>query len=298
MRRDITFNSKGLQCVGWLYVPDNLPAGQKAPTIVMAHGFSATKEQALDRFAEQFVNAGFVTMVFDYRFLGGSEGEPRCQILWYEQIEDYRNAITWVSDQPEVNPDRIGIWGTSFSGAHVLWVSAYDKRVKAVVSQVHGGVSLWDATQKMMGPEGPKMILETFNLDRIQRQKTGAVNYMPVVAPEGEPAVLAGPEAYHFFTEPKVPSWRNEVTIESLEKSVEYDLTIPLQRISPTPLLMVLAEYDSILPIDLAKEAFQRAGEPKAMTILPCGHFDVYSTEPWFSKASGAAVDWFKKHLQ
>jgi len=296
MRRDITFNSKGLQCVGWLYVPDNLPAGQKAPTIVMAHGFSATKEQALDHFAEQFVNAGFVTMVFDYRFLGGSEGEPRCQILWYEQIEDYRNAITWVSDQPEVDPDRIGIWGTSYSGAHVLWVSAYDKRVKGVVSQVHGGVSAWDSRLNRLGPEALNLVLETFKLDRIQRQKTGAVNYMPVVALEGEPAALPGPEAYHWFTELKAPSWRNEATIESLEKSLEYDLAMPLQRISPTPLLMVLAEYDSILPIDLAKESFQRAGEPKAMTILPCGHFEVYSM-PWFSKAAGLAVDWFRRHL-
>jgi len=297
MRRDITFNSKGLQCVGWLYVPDNLPAGQKAPTIVMAHGFSATKEQALDRYAEQFVNAGFVTMVFDYRFLGGSEGEPRCQILWYEQIEDYRNAITWVSDQPEVDPDRIGIWGTSYSGAHVLWVSAYDKRVKAVVSQVHGGVSAWDIVLNRLGPEALNLYLEGWKPDRIQRQRTGAVNYMPVVAPEGEPAALPGQEAYSFFMAHKVPSWRNDVTIESLEKFLEYDLTMPLQRISPTPLLMVLAEYDSIIPIDMAKQSFERAAEPKAITILPCAHFDVYSTEPWFSKAAGSAVDWFRRHL-
>ena len=223
-----------------------------------------------------------------------------------EDLKERAGGVRWVRPEGihltlkffgEVDPDRIGIWGTSYSGAHVLWVSAYDKRVKAVVSQVHGGVSAWDSRQNRLGPEALNLVLETLKLDRIQRQKTGAVNYMPVVAPEGEPAALPGSEAYHWFTELEAPNWRNEVTIESLEKSLEYDLAMPLQRISPTPLLMVLAEYDSILPIDLAKESFQRAGEPKAMTILPCGHFEVYGTEPWFSKAAGLAVDWFRRHL-
>ena len=67
MRRDITFESKGLRCAGWLYVPDDLKEGQRAPTIVMAHGFSAVKEQNLDDYAERFAKAGFVTLVFDYR---------------------------------------------------------------------------------------------------------------------------------------------------------------------------------------------------------------------------------------
>src|SRR3712207_4707498 len=135
MRRDVTFPSKGLNCAGWLYVPDDLEEGGRRPTVVMAHGFSAVKEMYLTHFAEQFMGAGFVVLLFDYRYLGDSEGEPRGQLFPWEQIEDYRNAITFARQQSEVNDDRIGIWGTSYSGAHVLVVGALDRRVKCVVSQ-------------------------------------------------------------------------------------------------------------------------------------------------------------------
>jgi hypothetical protein len=99
----------------------------------MAHGFSAVKEMFLPAFAERFTAAGFVTLVFDFRFLGESAGEPRGQVFPHEQHEDFRNAITWLAQQPEVDPDRIGIWGTSYSGGHVLHLSAFDPRIKAAV---------------------------------------------------------------------------------------------------------------------------------------------------------------------
>lgn len=77
MRQDITFTSQGLRCSGWLYVPNDPPVEQKMPGIVMAHGYSGVKEMYLSNFAERFVGAGFITLVFDYRYCGGSEGEPR-----------------------------------------------------------------------------------------------------------------------------------------------------------------------------------------------------------------------------
>jgi fermentation-respiration switch protein FrsA (DUF1100 family) len=300
MRTDISFMSCGLRCDGWLYVPDGISPGQKAPAIVMAHGFSGVKEAYLPRFAEQFVAAGFVTLVFDYRYLGASEGNPRSQIIWYEQIEDYRNAITWISEQPHVDPTRVGIWGTSYSGAHVLQVGAYDKRAKAVVSQVHGGVSMWDIMQYVLGAAELAQFLEFLEQDRRMRYRTGAINYMKIVAPEGEPAALNAPGAYELFTGEQAqmaPNWCNQVSIESLEKMLEYDVTAAMQRLSPTPLRMILAEKDELIPIDLARNAYEHASEPKDLLILPCGHFDVYHKEPWFSKASGAAVEWFREHL-
>ncbi|TMD56180.1 MAG: acetylxylan esterase, partial [Chloroflexi bacterium] len=116
MRHDVTFPSEGLNCAGWLYVPDDLKSGERRPAIVMAHGFSAVKEMYLDNFAEVFVAAGFVTLVFDYRNQGASEGTARGRIIPAEQHEDYRNAITWVSLRPEVDASRIAVWGSSYSG--------------------------------------------------------------------------------------------------------------------------------------------------------------------------------------
>lgn len=138
MLENIEFTSKGFRCRGWLYVPDGLYEGHKAPAIIMAHGFAGVKEMGLLNFAERFTAAGFVTLVFDYRFWGESEGEPRNQIFALEMVEDYRNAITWLSDRPEVNSEKIGVWGTSYSGGIALYVGTFDSRAKAVSATTLG----------------------------------------------------------------------------------------------------------------------------------------------------------------
>ena len=128
MRQDVTFSSNGMSCAGWLYVPEDLQEGEERPTIVMAHGFSAVKEMYLANFAEKFEEAGFVVLVFDYRYFGDSEGEPRGRLIPAEQHEDYKNAITWISQRAEVDPDRIGIGGSSYCGGNSCiwhpWTSA------------------------------------------------------------------------------------------------------------------------------------------------------------------------------
>ena len=134
--RNTTFNSKGLKCSVTFYTPDHVAPGDRYPAIVMAHGIGLTKEMGLPQFAERFVQAGFVVTLFDFRYLGASEGEPRGQMLPAEQQEDYRNAITWTQLQSEVDPDRIGLWGFSYSGGHVLHLAAFDRRVKAIVAQM------------------------------------------------------------------------------------------------------------------------------------------------------------------
>ena len=163
MRRDISFTSEGLRCRGWLYVPDGLAEGQKSPTIVMVHGFSAVKEMGLPEFAQRFAAAGFVTLAFDFRYFGDSEGEPRSQLFPLEQVEDVRNAITWVSDQPEVDPQRIGVWGTSYGGGIVVYTATFDRRIQAVVAQVPATVSadFWRALAPKDGMCGTRSFCET-----------------------------------------------------------------------------------------------------------------------------------------
>ncbi len=106
----------------------------------------------LEPFARRFAQAGIAALVFDYRYLGASGGEPRQRIHPRDQIEDYRSALTWLSLQPEIDADRLGVWGTSFSGGHVLHVAAHDPRVKAVVSQV-GAMDLNQTIRFLAGPE-------------------------------------------------------------------------------------------------------------------------------------------------
>ena len=124
---------------GWFYTP-SAAEREKLPCLVMAHGFSAVKEMGLEKFAEYFTSKlPIAALIYDNRGFGDSDvkdGSPRQEILPYQQTSDYSDAITYAQSRQDVDPDKIGIWGTSFSGGHVLWVGATDKRVKAVLSQV------------------------------------------------------------------------------------------------------------------------------------------------------------------
>ncbi len=300
MQRDVEFSSKGLQCRGWLYVPDELANGDAAPAIVMAPGFSAVKEMfQVSRYAEKFTDAGFVTLIFDFRFLGASEGDPRGHIVSHEQREDISNAITWLSRQPEVDEARVGVWGTSLSGGHVMHLAGFDRRIKAVVSQVPT-INPVEQIIRRSGRDGLERLMEMLAPDRERRFDGEPSSEMKVVAPEGELAALSGPEAYEAMSRhaTTAPSWVNSVTLESLEDYVQYLPTARIELISPTPFLMVVAEEDSVIPADLQKAAFERAGEPKALHLGSCGHFEIYEKEPWFSEAVDRMVAWYTTHLQ
>lgn len=293
----MTFSSRGSSCAGWLYVPDDV-GDEKRPAIVMAHGFSAVKEMYLTNFAERFEEAGFVVLVFDYRFFGDSEGEPRGRLIPAEQHEDYKNAITWVSQRPEVDSERIGVWGSSYSGAHVLHLGAFDKRIKAVVSQAPL-VEGWANAQRLMRPDVFAGFLQMLAGDRVQRYTEGSGASVPVVAPEGEPSALPTPESYEWFTktgETVAPNWRNEVSLESMEAFLEYNPAANIHLISPTPLLMIVAGNDTLTPTDLAVAAFERALEPKKLVITSGAHFDAY-TEPGLSETAPPATEWFARRL-
>lgn len=140
-RKDIEFKTTdGVTLRGWFFTPASVAAGTKLPCLVMAHGWSALKEMDLDAFAEHFTAQLPITcLVYDNRGFGASDaapGQPRHEIIPSAQRDDYSDAITYAQTLPEVDPARIGIWGSSYSGGHVLYVGAADRRVKAVLSQV------------------------------------------------------------------------------------------------------------------------------------------------------------------
>ena len=135
-------------------------------------------------------------MVFDYRHFGASGGEPRNHIVPFEQQQDLRNAITWLRTQPEVDPDRMGGWGISLGGVHMLQLGAYDRRLKAVVSVATG----LNASENMMGRAGLQGFLRMINGDRDQRFKSGsAANYIPAVSMPGKVGMMPIQEAYDFY---------------------------------------------------------------------------------------------------
>ncbi len=297
MRRDVTFFSQGEACSGWLYVPDGLGAGQKAPAVVLANAISAVKEITLPHYAERFAAAGFAALAFDYRRFGASAGEPRNHLVPHDQQEDVRNAVTWLRAQPEVDPERIGGWGISIGGVHMLHAGAYDRRVKAVVSVATGLNTL----EQMMGRPGLQGFLSMLNADRDRRFATGeAATYMPAVSMPGEGGLMAFPEAYDFYTDAMrtyAPTYDNRLTLESVEWLIADRSAEAVPLISPTPLLMIHGERD-IIPPAAVRELFERAGEPRKIVVLDCLHTDLYVREPWVTQSADASVEWLDRYLR
>ncbi len=293
MRRNIEFHSEDTICRGWLYTPGNVT--ERAPTIVMAHGFSGVKEQRLDRFAEAFAEAGFASVVFDYRGFGESDGELRQDVDAARQVADYRNAISFARTLDVCDPERIGVWGTSFSGANVLMAGAFDRRVKCVVAQVPL-LDGWETLGRLSGVEAREAFIEQLIAERERIYRGESPTLIPVVS-DGGFAALPTPDAYEWFLESgqEASNWRNEVTFLSLERLIEYAPIRFIDRIAPTPLLLIAASED-FLPLDVAQAAVERAGEPKDLKVLSGGHFTPYEP-PLFATAAGWAVEWFKKHL-
>jgi fermentation-respiration switch protein FrsA (DUF1100 family) len=297
MRQDIAFNAEGVTLRGWFYLPDHTSG--PVPTIVMAHGFSAVKEMYLDAFADVFVQAGFGALIFDNRNCGASDGEPRQEIDPWQQVRDYRHAITYACTLPEVDARRIGIWGSSYSGGHVLVVGAIDRRVQCVVSQVPL-ISGHRNARRLIRADVIAPLQTQFHEDRRRRFAGESPAMIPVVADAPlAPCVLPTADSWQWFTDTgrtRAPAWRNEVTLRSVEMFMEYEPGAYIGWISPTPLLLVVARDDHLTVADEAIVAYNQALEPKKLVLVPGGHFDAYVRG--FAVASTAACDWFVDHLQ
>jgi len=246
----------------------------------MAHGFSAVKEMYLDRFAGAFAAAGLACLVFDNRGFGASDGCPRQEADPWRQVRDYRDAITFAETMPDVDAERIGVWGSSYSGGHVLVLGAIDRRVRCVVSQVplvsgHANAARLVRADQIAG------LRDMFHADRRARLAGADPMVIPAVAEApADPAALPGQDAWTWFTETaenRAPAWRNAITLRSVEMYTEYEPGAYIAQISPTPLLMVVALQDCVTPADIALSAYQRALEPKRLVTLPGGHFDAYT---------------------
>lgn len=217
MRQDVNFKSCQDKCAGWFYLPDDTTGETKPPLIVMAHGLSGVKEQGLAEVAEIISSAGYAVIVFDYRHFGDSTGEQRQQIFPIDMVEDYRNAISWACTQPNVDAERVGLWGTSMSGALATYTATVDPRAKAVAIQVP--VIMSPKVRRRLDPAKWDMMRDVLNAERISRYETGEVKTIPVVARGDGPCILPGTASYDFFigSQEMAPNWRNEVTLESLE---------------------------------------------------------------------------------
>jgi len=296
MKIDVQFNADGTTLRGWLYMPDR--GARPFPIVVMAHGFSALKEMGLDQYAEVFARAGLAALVYDNRNLGASEGNPRFEIDPIAQMRDYRHAITYAQTRAEIRPDRIGVWGTSYTGGLVLMVAALDRRVKCVVSQVPF-ISGYETMIQVMPLEERKQFYDRVQTERLSLAAGNPPSLVAVCTNDtSKPIDAPGRRTYSYFQsfmQQDRLNWENKVTLRSLDLRLEYEAMPFVARVSPTPLLMIIADNDTITPTDIALRAFEQAHEPKKIVLLQGDHYVPYLEA--FDRSSGAARDWFAQYL-
>lgn len=294
----VEFESGDGRCAGDLFLPDSDIANGAG--VVVGHGFSFVKE-ALVEHGRRFADAGLVALTIDYRSFGESPGEPRGQLFPQHLVEDFRNGISLLETRSEVDAERIGIWGSSFGGATVLYTAGVDLRVRAVVAQVpvvNGRRWMQALRTSDQWIELQTRLVE----DRRERFRTGVGARVRVAGLGAEGEFCAMPvdrQLMGFLEEAEktLKTWRPDLVLESVEKILEFNPESVIHQIAPRPLLMIATTgYDMIHPIEQILEAFEMAKEPKRLALLPYGQTGLY-TEPGFSQSIAEAIGWFEEYL-
>lgn len=298
-RIEVRFRSADSECAGVLFLPPG--AGSHTahlPAVCLAPGLGWLKEMGLFEYAVALAGAGIAALAFDYRHYGQSGGQPREHLVPSAQIEDYREALTYLARRPEIDPQRLGIWGVSFSGGHVLQVAAYDRRVRAVAA-VTPAVDVHAMVRGRLPPAVDERLVHRFAEERRRLQETGEHTYLPLAAVDRKHGALMGTVSHAWQERMQAtlaPTFRNRITADSVERMFEHAPGLHIARISPTPLLMILASQDQEVPGDVVRAAFARAGEPKRMVEVDCDHYGVYD-EATRAPIVAASVGFFREHL-
>lgn len=302
MRRDVEFKSKGEACRGWFYAPDE--GVPPFPAVVMAGGWCYVKEVVMPHYAEHFLGGGLAVLIFDYRNLGASDGLPRQHLDPWEQIEDYKNAISFVQTLPEVDPERIGIWGISYSGGHVLVVGATDPRVRCIVSQIPV-VDGYMNMRRVHGEREFRKLLQLITQDRKARFGNEAErSYIPMSAPDPDRTLCTWPfpdvyDTFRQIRETEAPRHEHRSTVESVELLLSYTVFPYVRRVFNIPVLMIVAENDEKTLWDLEIEAFNEipAASKRLSVLSEVTHMSLYSERSHLEMAAQEGAEWFKEHL-
>jgi uncharacterized protein len=300
-KEKVHFQSEGLKVVGNLFRPQNSKEEEvSSPAILVAGAMTGVKEQVAGQYAERIAKDGYVTLALDHRHFGESEGEPRQHEDPAKKLEDFKNAISFISSLKGIDRERIGACGISMGGGYMLQLAAFDRRIKAV-SIVASGLNLADTLLEMLGKEGFVNFLKEFNNARKRHYDTGEVQYIPAVATDNKPAAMIGDEPFEYYGTSRAwsPGWVNRYTTESIENLMSYNAIPYARHVSPTPLLIVHGKNDKYCLPKFAQEVYDLADEPKEILWLDTSnHIDLYDNEKYVGPAISKIVEWFNKYLR
>jgi dienelactone hydrolase len=293
-REDVWFNSGGNRVSAWLYRPVGGGSAAEAPLLVMAHGLGAVRTMRLDAYAERFSAAGYACLVFDYRNFGDSEGAPRQLIDIRKQLQDWTMAVAYARTLAGVDPSRIGLWGTSFSGGHVIATAARVPGIAAVVSQCPFTDSV--ASLGAVNPLVSARLTALAARDLVTSRLGGTPVMVPTVGRPGEIALMTAPDAYPGFLGlvPDGVEIRNEVAARIALTLVPYRPGRLAAKVA-CPILFCVCEADSVAPPGPTRRYAATAprGEVK---LYPEGHFEIYVGAA-FDRVVADQLDFLGRHL-
>ena len=270
MEKELTFYSAGLKLAGTLYLPDNLSVGDTCPAVLCCHGLRADRKIILPEFARAFTKHGYGAFVFDYRGFGDSEG-PKMRLIAGERDADILNATTFLGMQPEIDADRIALFGISYGGASVVSAGAADPRTKAVVSVIgFGDGDRWLRNSRRLWEYWE--LRRRIEKDRERRVLTGSSEYV-----DAKEILIPTPAEEQFYAG-QLSSLKSELLLETADDLLSYKPEDVVDRISPRPLLIIGAELDYLVGVEECVSLYEKAREPKQLHILPgLSHYETYS---------------------
>jgi uncharacterized protein len=263
----------------------------------MAHGIGAIKAGGLAPFAERFCSEGFAAIVFDYRQWGGSTGQPREELSFVGQLEDYSTVIGWATTHPGIDARRIFAWGTSFAGMYIVELAASDARLSGAIGQVPLVDGL--AAARMAPPAHGLRLMGAALLDRLGAVFGSPPLYVRGAGRPGELAIGTSDDALFgekLLTPKDSTEWRNRVAARSL---LSFSWRRPVRRAAAArcPLLLVVAEQDSMAPVGPAIRVTEKAplGE---LYRSRGGHYDVYQGGLSFDDVLRVELEFLHRHAK
>ncbi|OBB33604.1 alpha/beta hydrolase [Mycolicibacterium peregrinum] len=295
---ELTFHSAGDRCSAWHFQAAGAgfagPEGR--PVVVMAHGFGGTKDSGLQPFAERFSAAGLDVVAFDYRGFGASEGIPRQSVSVERQMADYGAAIAAAQQLPGVDRRRVVLWGSSFSGSHVLRVAAQCTDVAAVIGMTPLTSGLAASRAAVAHRDVASALRWTLAgvKSRVAVAAGRQPTLMPLAAKPGEAGALALDGAYESYRAIAGPTWRNEVD-SAIGMELVQIRTGAAAKALKCPVLIQIADFDRFVP---ANSVMKTAVEARAQVHhYPCDHFDVWPGHDWFDTAAEDQLSFLTRTL-
>lgn len=266
-------------------------AASKSPVIILCHGFCGIREILLPAFAEAFTQAGYATVTFDYRGFGDSEGE-RGRLVPAMQIADILSVIAWAKQQPVLDPDRVGLWGTSFGGCHIFGAAANNPDVKCVVSQLAFADGEEIVTGQMDAAEKRGFIATLEKMDQ-KRQHSGKEMFVTITR------VLNDDESKAFFEENRhqYPKMDVKIPFLTVRETLRYKPGMNAAKVI-CPTLVVVAGQDSVNPPDQGRALFDAvaATDKQLFVAEEARHYAIYSGQH-FASVIKVQTAWFATHL-